>query len=188
MKTLTTVLACLLLAASVVDASAQPPGKPAPATVPVDPAQTTATYGDWVLRCVRHGESGRVRACELMQSVVLQGQQQPVAQIAIGNAEKGEPMRLTVVVPAAISLAKGAQITTEAGGTALHQLTWRRCLPGGCFADVVLNAETLKSLRARIEPLHLSFKDAADRDVVLPFSLRGLSQALDALSKESLVR
>ena len=96
-RALACALAALLLAAS---ASAQtppakpatpPPAAPAAATpaapaVSTDPAQTTASYGDWVLRCVRTGDGGTgPRVCEVVQTMVVQGQTQPVAQIAIGN-------------------------------------------------------------------------------------------------------
>lgn len=168
-----------------------PPAAAKPVTpgVPNDPAQTTASYGDWVLRCVRQGEGiAASRSCEVMQSLVLQGQQQPVAQLALGSADKSDPLRLTVVVPTAISLSRGPRIVAVPGNAPLHELTWRRCLPTGCFADVALTADAIKMMRARSEPLHLTFKDAGERDVALPFSLRGLAQALDALSKEAAVR
>jgi len=63
-------------------------------------------------------------------------------------------------------------------------LAWRRCLPNGCLADIVMNGDLLKTLRARTEPLQVAFKDAGERDATLPFSLRGLSASLDALAKE----
>jgi hypothetical protein len=40
-------------------------------------------------------------------------------------------------------------------------------------------------MRARAEPANLVFRDAGERDVTLPFSMRGLSQSLDALGKET---
>jgi len=40
-------------------------------------------------------------------------------------------------------------------------------------------------MRARTDPANLVFRDAGERDVTLPFSMRGLTQALDALGKET---
>jgi len=192
-RALACALAALLLAAS---ASAQtPPAKPAtPATPPPaaapapaaaassDPAQTTATYGDWVLRCVRPDGGTGPRACEVVQTMVLQSQQQPVAQVALGY-DKND-LRLTLLVPPAIALGRGP-VLGVAGATAPHfDLVWRRCLPNGCFADTQVGAELLKLLRSRTEPLQIVFKDAGDRDTTLPFSMRGLLPALDALAKE----
>ena len=126
------------------------------------------------------------RACEVVQSLMVKGQQQPVAQVAFGSAAKGEAMRLTIVVPPAISLAKGVQV--KAGDATLVELAWRRCLPGGCFADAVLSAETLRTMRNRAEPVQVTFRNASEQDGSLPVSLRGLSQALDALAKEDAAR
>jgi invasion protein IalB len=160
-------------------AAAPAPAAPAPAA-PADPAQTTATYGDWVLRCVRPEKGPHV--CELVQSMVVQGQQQPVAQVAVGY-DKGD-LRFTLLVPPAISLSRGPTLGVPNATTPHFDLAWRRCLPNGCFADVQVGAELQKALRGRSEPMQLNFKDAAERDVNLPLSMRGLVAALDALAKE----
>ena len=178
-------LAALLLVAPAL--AQTPPAKP-PAALPVpavppDPAQTTASYGDWVLRCVRTGESGLgPRACELVQTMVLQGQQQPVAQVALGY-DKAD-LRLTLLVPPAISLSRGPLLGIAGATTPNFTMAWRRCLPNGCFADVQVGPELMKILRSRTEPMQLVFKDAGERDATLPFSLHGLLPALDALAKE----
>ncbi len=179
-----------LLAAGSAAAQAPPPppAKPAtlpvaPAAVPSDPAQTTATYGDWVLRCVRTGDGGAgPRVCEVVQTMVVQGQTQPVAQIAIGY-DKAD-LRLTLLVPPAVSFSKVPTVSAHGGAAPRFDLSWRRCLPSGCFADTVVNAEVLKVLRTRTEPLQVVFKDAGERDATLPFSLRGLAASLDGLAKE----
>jgi invasion protein IalB len=176
------------LAPAAKPPAAAPAATPAPAAAPAaaapaasnDPAQTTATYGDWVLRCV-HPEKGP-NVCELVQSMVVQGQQQPVAQVAVGY-DKGD-MRLTLLVPPAISLVHGPLLGVPGATTPHYDLAWRRCLPNGCFADVAVGPELLKTLRGRTDPMQLSFKDAAERDVNLPLSMRGLVAALDALAKE----
>jgi invasion protein IalB len=181
------VLVGLLAALVAASAAAQtPPAAKAPAAAPAaapapatDPAQTTATYGDWVLRCVRPEKGPHV--CELVQSMVVQGQQQPVAQVAVGY-DKAD-LRFTLLVPPAISLSRGPTLGVP-NETKHFDLAWRRCLPNGCFADVQVGPELQKTLRGHSEPMQLNFKDAAERDVNLPLSMRGLVPALDALAKE----
>ena len=170
-------------------AAAQVPAK-APATAPApaapaqpassDPAQTTATYGDWVLRCVRPQKGPQV--CEVVQSMVVQGQQQPVAQVAVGY-DKND-LRFTMLVPPAISLSRGPTLGVANASAPHFDLAWRRCLPNGCFADVAVGSELLKLLRSRTEPMQIDFKDAGEREIKLPLSMRGLVPALDALAKE----
>jgi invasion protein IalB len=183
------IIAALAVALGAAQAEAQAPAKPAPTAsaptasapaAPTDPAQTTATYGDWVLRCV-HPEKGP-HVCELVQSMVVQGQQQPVAQVAIGY-DKAD-LRFTLLVPPAISLSRGPTLGVPNATTPHFDLAWRRCVPNGCFADVQVGTEMQKTLRGRSEPMQLDFKDAAERDVNLPLSMRGLVAALDALAKE----
>ena len=88
--------------------------------MPSDPAQTTASYGDWVLRCVRTGDKGAgPRVCELVQTMVLQGQQQPVAQVAVGY-DKNE-LRITLLVPPAVSFSRAPTLSVPgASGAALR--------------------------------------------------------------------
>jgi invasion protein IalB len=175
------ILNCVIVVLSAGAAQAQSKS-PAPVST-TDPAQTTASYGDWTLRCVRTGDNGQgPRVCELVQGVIVQGQQQPVAQLAIGY-DKAD-LRFTLLVPPAISLSKTPAVTPPAGGSPQYDLAWRRCLPQGCFADAMLTAEMLKGLRVRTEPLQVSYKDALERDTVLPVSVRGITAALDALAKE----
>ena len=180
----------LLLLSTIGAAVAQTPlpvtKTAAPAPIAGDSVQTTATYGDWVLRCARTAEGGTgPQTCEIVQTLVLQGQQQPIAQVAIGSIDKTSALRLTVVVPTAISFSKAAYVVGAAGTANLFDLTWRRCLPSGCFADIALSADALKMMRARTEPANLVFRDAGERDITLPFSLRGFPQALDSLGKET---
>jgi invasion protein IalB len=202
-----TALGAALLTLSTTGAVAQAPASPplpvtqapaspppplpvtkaiAPAPIAGTPIQTTATYGDWVLRCAHAGEGATgPQTCEIVQTLVLQGQQQPIAQVAIGSIDKTAALRLTVVVPTAISFSKTAYIVGTAGTPNLFDLTWRRCLPSGCFADIALTPDALKTMRTRTEPANLVFRDAGERDITLPFSMRGFSQSLDALSKET---
>lgn len=186
--------ALTLLVTGSVEALAQlPPATPKP--VPIgsvgakssEPDQTTANYSDWALRCVRNGE-GHARLCEVMQALGIQGQQQPVARVAIGSPEKPDALRLTLMVPPAISLGEAPQLKlwTKAGGTAVP-LAWKRCLPAGCFADGPLGAEVLKLLRERNEPLELTLRDASEQQAAMSISMKGLPQALDALARETLV-
>src|SRR6187397_2814955 len=104
-----------MLAAGHAAAQTPPAAPPAaPATVSTDPAQTTATYGDWVLRCVRAGDGGTgPRVCEVVQTMVVQGHTQPVAQIAIGN-DKSD-LRLTLLVPLAVSFSKVPTVSGQGG-------------------------------------------------------------------------
>ncbi len=172
-------------------AAASPPAPaptpaPTPAAappVPAAPQQTTASFADWTLRCNRVGPAPGTQFCEIGQGI--QRDDRPVAQMAIGRPTKDQPMRLTVLVPNNVSFAAPVLLAPprEGDGASL-ELPWRRCLPGGCTADAPLNDEALRRMRGWTEPARVVFPDAAGRPTALPFSPRGLPQALDALMKE----
>jgi len=157
----------------------------APAPVPTEPNTTIASYGDWVLRCQRIDLAGKTtRVCEVAETIQVEGQTSPIAQLAIGRMAPSDPLRATAVLPTAVSFPSNVRISEAKNGAPLS-LEWRRCLPGGCFADSPVKDDLLARWRGQTDAGQLTFKDAAGRDQSLPLSFRGLAQALDALAKES---
>ncbi|MFV0284247.1 MAG: invasion associated locus B family protein [Castellaniella sp.] len=184
------LVAILSLASPTVSAQTQKgaakeasASKPAPAApVPATPTVTTASFGDWILRCQRIGEPSR-KLCEVVYMITIQGKTNPIAQVAIGKSQSGGSERLTVVVPPNIVIGAKPQVMIKAKATPI-ELAWQRCLPGACFASSEISNATISELAAQSEPGKIMFKDAADREITLPLASRGLSQALAALAKE----
>lgn len=144
-----------------------------------DPQLTTASFGDWVERCQRVATTG-LKLCEVAETVQVEGQNAPLAQIAIGRADKDGPLRLTLLLPVNVSFPDAPKLKI---GSAFD-LSWRRCVPGGCLADVALSDADVSTLRAAAEPGQIEFKTASGQDLKFPTSSRGLLQALDALRRE----
>lgn len=157
------------------------------APISTEPSSTTASFGDWTLRCQRIADAGKaMRICEVAQVLQAQGQQAPIAQIALGRLANGEPVRVTAVMPVSVSFPSSVQIVMGEKDAKPLDLPWRRCLPTGCFAEAAPGDDVLKQWRKAGEPGRILFKDAVGRDLALPLSARGLDQALDALAKERL--
>ena len=184
------LLLAFLLLVPAPASMAQPARPPAPlpaaptppAPVPNEPQRTTSTFADWTLRCDRPENGPHV--CEVAQT--LYDQAQVVSQTAIGRTNRAEQLRLTILVPVNVTLASAPRLTAGENEPSVPplQLTWRRCIQAGCLADTLLTEDILRRLRARTEPSRILFQDSAGREVALPFSPRGLPQALDALAKE----
>jgi invasion protein IalB len=163
------------------------PPRPAPApgsvaqtpSLETGPTATTATYGDWVVRC---GQSNDTQVCEVAQTIYLQGQQAPIAIVAIGRDKKTSPLRMVLQVPLNVNVATRVKIALKEGDVPI-ELNFENCIPTGCFAVVQPADETMRRLRAHTEAGRISYKDASQRDIAFQFSLRGLSLALDALLK-----
>jgi invasion protein IalB len=172
-------------AALAQTAAAKAGAAQAPAPVPNEPNTTIASYGDWVLRCQRIDLAGKAaRVCEVAETIQVEGQAHPIAQLAIGRMAPGDPLRATAVLPTAVSFPSSVRISETKNGAPLS-LEWRRCLPGGCFADTPIKDDLLARWRSQTDAGQLTFKDAAGHDQNLPLSFRGLAQALDALAKEN---
>jgi len=169
--------------AAPAPAASAPAAQKAPAPVGTTPERTTASFGDWVLRCETVAEQAQ-RVCEVALVMTVQGQSNPVAQVAIGRPTPGEGRRLTLVVPTNIAIGAKPQVSFAKAGTAPIELTWQRCAPGACFASAPLADDTMSAINAQTEPGRIAFKDAAGHEVALPLSFRGLPQALAALAKE----
>jgi invasion protein IalB len=160
------------------------PGPAAPAPVSPDPDRTTASFGDWLLRCERVAEAER--SCEVAQVIAVQGSQQPIAQIALGRTARTQTaLTLLVQVPVNVELGTPLRLIGDDREPLIIETNWRRCIPAGCFAGVELRDEVVvRRLRDRPEPMRIEFRDTAGRDLRLAFSVRGLGPALDALARE----
>jgi invasion protein IalB len=131
---------------------------------------------------VRCSQSADTQVCEAAQTIYMQGQQAPIAVVAIGREKKTSPLRMVLQLPLNVNVATRAKIALKEGDAAI-ELNFENCIPTGCFAVVQPADDTMRRLRAYTEPGRISYKDASQRDIAFQFSLRGLSLALDALLK-----
>ena len=175
----------LTLAGPVLaQAPREAPAAPSTAQPGTRPEFTTAGFGDWVLRCSQ--PEGRAKNCEIVQSLNAQGQ--VVAQFALGRAEAGQPLRLTLAIPPNVALDTPPRLVPNAAGNdarAVVDLAWRRCFPNICLADVAPSDALLQQFRRQTENAQVRFVSGEGRENTLPLSLRGLAAALDALARET---
>lgn len=158
----------------------------APAPVGAEPGFTTASYGDWILRCDNATlPSGQKHSCEAVQTLQLQGQQSPFAQVAFGHPDGSAPLHMVIALPVNTVFPSTVKVGLDDKDPKPLELAWKRCLPGACFADAVANNDVLGRWRGATAPARLQFTDSAGRDVAVPVSFRGLPQVLDALQKQS---
>jgi invasion protein IalB len=153
--------------------------------VDAEPNSTMATFGDWTLRCQRLGNGTEPqRVCEVVQQIRAQDQQTAVAELAIGRLKKADPLRLTVVLPVNVSFLNQPAFSADGKAPDPIDIGWRKCLPGGCIADAPLKDEMLRRWKTQTSIGRITWTDASGRDLAIGLSFRGLTQALDALSKE----
>lgn len=154
----------------------------APAVDDSNAESFTATYGDWQLQCA--GASGS-RNCQIIQTLVIQGQQQPFAQLGFGKLAKDGPLYFTAVVPVNVTFPSAVRIGIKKGDQDAVEVPYTRCLPSGCFASVKVDESMLSHWKAQTGAGVLMIKSGDGKDVSVPMSFRGLSRAVEAFDKES---
>jgi invasion protein IalB len=156
--------------------------KTTPPAVSGDPTATTASFGDWTLRCAKVSADVTEKLCEVVQTFTAQGQTAPLAQIALGRTVPNEPLKVTVVLPNNVTLTLLPRVLADSDvETNGMQLPWQRCLPGGCFASAPVREDEMTKWLTAIKPGAILFADGTGRKLKLPISFRGLEQALDTL-------
>jgi invasion protein IalB len=161
--------------------------QPAAAQPAIDaPERTVAVFGDWSMRCEQRPEG---RICEMAQTTQDQ-QRKPVAVVALGRATRDGPLRLVAQVPVNVQVAQAARLVLDAAGRqeAPLVLTFRNCVPAGCFAELELRDQAvLRRLRGRAADAagRLEWRNAAGAEASIPVSFRGFAAAYDALAKQA---
>lgn len=143
------------------------------------PQRTTATYGDWTVRCAMHGKT---RACEMTQATQIKGRPQPISQIAIGHQAKNSPVKMVFEVPVNVWLPSGVKLATG-NKKADISANFSRCVPAGCIAETDIDQNQIKELSHLKKSGKLQFKDARKKLIAIPVSFKGFGDAYDALQE-----
>jgi invasion protein IalB len=163
--------------AQAADTSATPP-------IGAEPQNTSATYGDWILRCSRTGEADKmVRVCEVMLPFQLQGQQGPFAQLAFGHVSPKDPLHITFIMSPNVAFPSDVKLMTDEKDAQPIGLNWTTCVPSVCRADGEFKEDQLKRWKGLTASGQLVFKQSNGQPTPIPVSVRGLAQALEALAK-----
>ncbi|THF49374.1 invasion protein IalB [Agrobacterium vitis] len=150
----------------------------APAETNAQPQGTTATYQDWLVRCVTAAENART--CEIVQNLQVEGRGL-VATVALGKIDPKDSLRMVVQVPSGVWLPTGVTLKIDEKANPLH-LEYKRCLQG-CFAEIEVDAPILQALKSATQAGSFTFEDGNRRAVTLPLSFSGFTPALDASLK-----
>jgi invasion protein IalB len=160
----------------------QAPSGAAPAAAQNQPTKVEQ-HGDWVLTC-RKADAQAPQNCELVQTITVNGQKAPFAELAIGKPKTDMPMQVTAVVPNNVSFPSSVKILLDEKDKSPFDLAWARCLPPGCFANAVLKDDVQKKWGALETQGRVIFKAGNTQEIVMPISFKGLKSALEALAKE----
>lgn len=170
------------------EAKGEPKGEPK-----ADAQITSTAFGNWSLRCRKEAPPAKdapkdapkpARACEISETLEASDHSGPIAKLSIGRPNGGTGALFAVlIVPNNISFPSSVHIRTDDKDIWGLQLSWVRCIPGGCFAQAELADATVGYWHGLQTQGEIRFPDSTGTQVALPLSFNGFGQALDALNK-----
>lgn len=189
------MIALSLIVLSLITGAAASQETPEPA-IEAAPRQTTATYGEWVLRCSHPDAKGNL--CEIVTWVTARdanGNTSTILQIAMGQPEGSAAMRGILQVPLAVRLDAPITVLMNGSGESSHEgaaadkpedsmaATYIRCAANGCLAEFPVDDDVLKRL-ADAGSLAIRFAMAGRPEAVaIPIATNGLNPAITALNR-----
>lgn len=147
------------------------------------PERFSATYGSWELRCgtLADAAGATTEACEIVQAIQVQGQAQPLTQIAIGSPAPDADFIMVLQLPVGIWLPAGASIEVTEGETLPSTL--KRCVPSACLAELAFTAELREKLSANPDGEgRILFASDENQPAAVPILFRGFEAAFAALT------
>ncbi len=143
------------------------------------PKLTTSTFDNWTLRCQGKDDA---KVCEIAQGIALDGQTRPIAQLAIGRAGPGKPLKIVFQLPLQVWLPPGLKLLGP-DGTTLVSTAYTHCIPVACFGEAEVDDALLGKLKNLTENGKLQFSDLQQQTVSFPVSFKGFGAALAAMPK-----
>ncbi len=150
-------------------------------------------YADWFLRCVdiKAEDGSIVPSCEVAQvSQVKQGEKDvnvltlSFAKIAPDSAakDKKHPVELFVTALVPLNIFLPAGFALDADGKPVAEMVYRNCNDAGCWVQQKLDAKLIAALQKGTDgSARVSLMNG--QKVNIKFSLKGLTEALNALQK-----
>ncbi|MGE0563748.1 MAG: invasion associated locus B family protein [Pseudolabrys sp.] len=147
------------------------------ATAALAQGAVRSVHQDWQIRCdTPPGASGE--QCALMQSVTAEDRANVGLTVIVLKTADQKSKLMRAVAPLGVLLPSGLGLKIDQ--TDIGRAGFVRCLPNGCIAEVVMDDELLKKLRAGKTATFIIFQ-TPEEGVGFPMSLRGFGEGYDKL-------
>jgi invasion protein IalB len=146
-------------------AATQPPPAPGPGQGTV-----RSTHGAWSIICDTPAGASEEQ-CALMQNVIADDRPEVGLSVVVLKTADRKSRILRVLAPLGVLLPNGKDI---------GRAYFVRCFSDGCYAEVVLQDELLKTLRAGTQATFIVFQ-SPEEGVGIPVDLKGFADGYDAL-------
>jgi invasion protein IalB len=166
-------------------APAQPapaqPDRPQQATPgqsqPQAPGTVKSNHGAWSVVCDKPAGAS-AEQCALMQNVIAEDRPEVGLSVVVLKTADRKSKILRVLAPLGVLLPNGLGLNVD--GKDIGRAYFVRCFADGCYAEVVLEDELLKTFRSGTSATFIVFQ-TPEEGIGIPVDLKGFAEGYDAL-------
>lgn len=136
-----------------------------------------SVHQDWQIRCDTP-PGAQSEQCALMQSVVAEDRANVGLTVIVLKTADNKNRVLRVIAPLGVLLPAGLGLVIDK--TDVGRAGFVRCLPRGCFAEVVMDDNLMRQLRTGQVATFIIFQ-TPEEGIGFPLSLKGFAEGFDKL-------
>ena len=137
-----------------------------------------SVHGDWQVRC-DSPPGGQENQCALVQSVAAEDRPDVGLTIIVVKTAEQKSTLLRVLAPMGVLLPAGLGLKID--GADVCRVSFARCLPNGCVAEVVMEDNLLNQFRTGQTATFMIFQ-TPEEGIGIPVNLKGFGEGVDSLS------
>lgn len=136
-----------------------------------------SVHKDWQIRCDTP-PGAKAEQCALIQSVVAEDRANVGLTVIVLKTADQKSKLMRVVAPLGVLLPSGLGLKID--NNDVGRAGFVRCLPNGCIAEVVMDDELIKKLRAGKTATFIIFQ-TPEEGIGFPIGLAGFGEGYDKL-------
>jgi invasion protein IalB len=136
-----------------------------------------SVHGDWQIRC-ETPPGAQSEQCALFQSVVAEDRANVGITVLVLRTADQKTRLMRVQAPLGVLLPAGLGLKVDQAD--MGRAGFVRCLPRGCYAEVVMDDNLIKQLRAGQTATFFIFQ-TPEEGIGFPMSLKGFGEGYDKL-------
>lgn len=145
--------------------------------VPQPPGTVRSSHGAWSVVCDKPAGAA-TEQCALMQNVIAEDRPEVGLSVVVLKTADRKSKILRVLAPLGVLLPNGLGLNID--GKDIGRAYFVRCFADGCYAEVVLEDELLKTLRSGATATFIVFQ-SPEEGIGIPVDLKGFADGYDAL-------
>ena len=136
-----------------------------------------SVHGDWQIRCDTP-PGAQSEQCALIQSVTAEDRPNVGLTVIVLKTADQKFRLMRVLAPLGVLLPNGLGLRIDS--VDVGKVSFVRCLPNGCVAEVVVNDELMTRLRSGQNATFIIFQ-TPEEGIGIPVSLKGFGDGFDKL-------